>query len=476
MGLPEKIPTPDPAKELPSMQKREEIEEIEPDEVEYPEENVEKSEADFSIEERKRREKNLEIFIASQSIDKKTFLDPSKLTTRPFEMSLQNVGKFIEGVKKAEDKFLRIQALAKSPETSKKEITNAEEKGRNGISIRTYEGPPPATAYVKAKSNESAFQVDPTDNVVYEVYQVWNEEEKRFETKKKQAPDDLQDFVHRYDQREDYYEMFSTRYDIPAEELPYSLDLLTWRLGVESGSLPIRELAASRINEFIQWDIVPLTVFRQENVGDDLMSVQEAVQATDPEKPPRTLDYLTLTDLLILGPKHPAAKSFMQIACFDYLTNSSDRNTGNIMYDKAGEKFYAIDNGNSMGLTLDLGEGTVMPDIIVSVPYEVALQHEDWQLDDESMQGLRFLTEGINRHLKGESSARDLRYQQLQETFALLFPHEKIASVELSAFAERLNYLIKNRRPPKVQTADNLMPGFLINTLQDPIPKQQQAA
>lgn len=452
----------------------EEIPEIEPEDVEYPEEAVEKPHSEISIEERERREKNLETFLAAQKADALFFREPSELATQTIEVSRNNIATFIEGVQRAEDRVMRYRALAKSQETSQLEITDKKEKGRNGISRRTYEGPPPMTAYVKPQSSEANFWVDPEDGIVYEMFLVWNEKEQRLEPKKRQAPEDLQGLDQKYNQRDSFLESFAIRYDVPIDELPYSLDTLTFRLGIESGSAPMHEWAASRINDMIQWDIVPLTVLRQERAGDDIMSVQEAVPATDPKIPPRPLDEKTLVDMIELGPKHPAAASFMQIACFDYLTNSTDRIPGNIIYDEVAQKCYAIDNTNSMGLTLDIGAGTFLPDLVVSVPYEVILEHDDWTLDDEAVRGLRFLAEGVNQYLKGESKPGDLRYQQLQETFHVLFPHKKIADIELQLFAERLNHLVTHRRPPHVQKAYDLVPGYLLRTVDGLIQETRQ--
>jgi uncharacterized repeat protein (TIGR03843 family) len=94
-----------------------------------------------------------------------------------------------------------------------------------------------------------------------------------------------------------------------------------------------REVASYELSAALGWDIVPLTVLRQEaplGVG----SVQEFIDADFEHH------YFTLQD----DEQHRGA--FQRLCVFDILSNNTDRKSGHVLVDKDGH-IWAIDNGLS---------------------------------------------------------------------------------------------------------------------------------
>jgi uncharacterized repeat protein (TIGR03843 family) len=94
-----------------------------------------------------------------------------------------------------------------------------------------------------------------------------------------------------------------------------------------------REVAAYELSAALGWDLVPLTVTRDDApLGTG--SVQRFVDADFEQH------YFTLLD----DERHHGA--FRRLCAFDFVANSTDRKSGHVLIDKAGH-IWAIDNGLS---------------------------------------------------------------------------------------------------------------------------------
>lgn len=263
-------------------------------------------------------------------------------------------------------------------------------------------------------------------------------------------------------------------YGIQPHEMPLNPAEVGLR-SIDPGHASRAEYAASAIDRLTGLGVIPNTALREEN--GTLATVQEAA----PGGPPT---YEDVVALLEKGPAHPGAKSFMRLACMDYLINSTDRHLNNLFYDPATQTFSGIDNGYSNGYSRTVNipgpDGRSQPtnvpvDPYHSYPMEIAEIHEDWFLDDEAVNGLKALFDEIKNHLaflEGKmdpAQAKDLpprvkeghAFKALNDTYSLLHERtgpdgklleasKKIAKKEVTEFLRRLNSLIVHRRPPKL--------------------------
>jgi uncharacterized repeat protein (TIGR03843 family) len=96
------------------------------------------------------------------------------------------------------------------------------------------------------------------------------------------------------------------------------------------GSLARREVAAHLVDAFLDWGLVPPTVFREGPLGPG------SVQLFIPHDPHR--HYWVLLD----DPRHRAA--LVRLATFDLLVNNADRKAGHVLEDAEG-RLVGIDHG-----------------------------------------------------------------------------------------------------------------------------------
>ena len=375
-------------------------------------------------------------------------------------------------------KMRTIEALSCGEELERQVLG---EPGLNETTRRLYAGTPPLVAYVKPQSGETGFTVDPKSGQILNVRRAFNQATGQLDIHRavdadiNHDPDfqPLADFVRREirHDRPRRFQAIAERYGIDPKDVPLSSTEITTRLGVDIGKATVREYIASRINELVRFDVVPLTVLRAEKDQTDISSVQEGVKAQDPEHPPKALDVQVITDVLEQGPNHQGAKSFMRIACLDYLLKSADRHYQNILYDPASHAFSAIDNGYSMGLSWNVeiqderGETKKESrpiDPYKSIPLELINYHPEWQLDEEALAALRHLYESTTNYLAARERAKTEAERQalatqgkeikyLTSLFRLLHENEKIAAKEALEFMGRLKEVIDNGRPPDLR-------------------------
>jgi len=355
----------------------------------------------------------------------------------------------------------------------------------NGVSRRVYDGEPVRVAYVKSAGDETYYRRDER-GVNFNVQQSRDPQtgsllEKIVPTAEviramKLKLEDEQNNIQKYDLIMKSLPTICSRiadaYGITPKDLPIRPDVMSNRISIPIESSPKREYAASRIDELVNFGVVPLTVLRKEAGYTDIQSVQEAVRATDPQIPPRPMTEDDFDELVKEGPRHPGAESFMRVACLDYLIQSLDRHDNNILYDEAGKKFHAIDNAMSFPLQIRIDANDPSKDTIadpmVSYPLEVIDKHPDWKLDAEALEGLKQLHSAIVKYLeerprlKAEQKQNPFAMQTpealragkeakyLTSLFRFLFGNERIAAKEAEAFAIRLTHLIKLGRPPEL--------------------------
>ena len=373
----------------------------------------EKPTAEDSIEERERREANLERYLTMKSIDSWLFGGLGEAVKNRNIEHLKDMPGFIEEVKKAEHRLATYYALVHGKELDKKTIG---EPGVNSITLREYEGDPERFGYVKSMSGEEYITIDESTDPItgYKVIREWDEEKGDFVTTRTTDEKTQRLAEREFKQRENRLQLFASYYDIPVDEVPIHFKKMSYRYGIETGTLPTREVVVSRINEMIGWDSVPMTVLRKTEDGNDLLSVQEGVQGSDPDVEPHVLYDYDMHALAEEGPEHPGAESMMRLACFDYLIGSSDRHQYNIIYDEANQTFHGIDNGLSFGMSQFGIDGPESPDMINSVPREIIQEHEDWKLDDKAIHMLKSFAKEVNEGRPQES---------LKKMFALMFGH-----------------------------------------------------
>lgn len=391
--------------------------------------------------------------------------------TKEIDSVIFNAGeKRIENIMDVFEKIDRFETLAYGKEL---ERSNVGEAGMNAITRRTYEGTPgepPTVAYVKPDSGETTFEYDETTKTLFDVRYAFDKKLGRMAPAREASKrPDAEHIITLAQMRGEMRQNIAECYAIPVEEVPlFTSDEILLRNGIEARTTALREYAASRINEIIGWDVVPLTVIRPEHDGFDLVSVQEEVKATDPEHPPREIEAEDVEDILNLGSEHPGAKSMMRLACFDYLIKSTDRHPGNIIYDPASEQYHGIDNGLSNGISMRYEEENVSADPYISIPMEIIQEHKTWKLDNDALAQLRAFYEETKTYLSEREAGmkkKDVGIKHISSIFRLLYGHEKIAKEEALDFFRRIEYLVQNGRPPILQKTDQHEPGKLYDLL-----------
>jgi len=321
-------------------------------------------------------------------------------------------------------------------------------------------------AYVKGQTGEALFKLKEGTTSIVLKYE-WNDKRKQW------VEGDVADlnlsavaFIAETDERRDHYvHEVADYYGIDPSEVtllkPKGIPL---RIGIEAGRGPVNEYGVSRVDQLLGFDVVPLTVIRQSADGTDLLSVQEAVASADTAKPARELMPEDFAELLRLGPAHPAAKSLMRIAALHELVGASDGHTGNVLYDPTAQRFWAIDNGLSFGLSRITSDGREEPlDHLISIPIEVINKFPQWKLDDETVENLQRIYDSLVAYsalrrretetleevhgLELEKVKKGKEARFLSDLFKLIYSHDKIADKELGSFLVRLKKIITNKRP-----------------------------
>lgn len=389
--------------------------------------------------------------------------------------------------------------------------------GVNSITLRTYshiEGPEPIAVptYVKPRSGEAAYRYDPTtgrtfkSSYIYnkksgtmDLYEellssrdtdgnisvekspdwdAWNEDKRSaFEVEQRELYEALE---YRASSAQRLKEGVARQYGIAVESVPLS-ETGTLRHGVEANGTAVREYAASRIDQLFGFDVVPLTVLRKEHDGQDVASVQEAVQPSGKERI-GGVTWQMYFGLKEQGKNHPAAASLMRVACLDYLLQSLDRHPNNLLFDPNNNTFKAIDNGFCMGLSAKeetrfpdgrVETDTTIVDSIVSVPLEIVDKQADWEIDNELHGRLSAFYESALQYeafkdrMSKETDPMALRrmeqekdmiggeYKFFSKIFRMVHQNENIAKTEAMSFLRRLKHLVDNRRPPNLHDSTN---------------------
>jgi hypothetical protein len=281
-------------------------------------------------------------------------------------------------------------------------------------------------------------------------------------------------------QRSKFIQSVANEYGILPSEVPLQRDRISFRMGLDVGQQTRSEITTSRIDQLCGLNTVPITVLRGEKYGP--VSVQQFVEARPIE----------LTDIIYVTKRDgsdPTAKSFIRLACLDYLTQASDRHAGNILFDEKNKIFVGIDNGMTMGLSAEReleyvrkterGETVVRKtienapiDFMLSVPMEIVELVPKWKLDDEAWQTMKDLYDEIVQFMAVASGEVSLDEQKklsirsvrgdaakyLSRLFRFQYQQENIASKELSEFIKRLAYLVRHRRPPPVRDRTDYKP------------------
>lgn len=298
----------------------------------------------------------------------------------------------------------------------------------------------------------------------------------------------------------------------------------TYRQNQPAGWGHAREFVFSQMDKLLGFGVVPETVLRAEN--DKTGKPQEIVSVQKLERA-RELSDDELEGMWALETSHPLAKQMTRIAVLDYLLVSSDRHGSNFllagenldepMYDPNTQiwsekpmSLVGIDNAYSLGLGYpaqsrelknsgELSAGlTLRPFPHVSVPLEY-VRLKNAELDEEALAGVRDMYEKILLYSQERPKFKKLQekyrtnpasmtaeetalYQKMDtvgeypkyvtELFRLAFrsdgsdaDREKIVQIELDAFLERCEYLLKHKRPPMMEDvspvdASGLLPKY----------------
>jgi hypothetical protein len=286
-------------------------------------------------------------------------------------------------VERAIEKGRALETLAFGKVISERQLSKT---GVNAITRNEYQGDPPRTAFVKPQSGEVNLVYDTKTKEGYRINKK-KKEDGTFEEIRSVLPEKYAGGIRHF--QETLVPQLKTDiahyYGIVPQEVTVFDKGFSGRLGIEMGGSVQREYAVSRVDQLLGWESVPLTVLRSEADHSDISSVQEAVKGSGVDEPPRSLDVDLLQEVQKNGPDHPAAKSFMRLACIDYLVKSSDRHPENILYNPSEQKFYGIDNGRSMGLNAKpTGGKSKILDRYLSIPLSVTQEFPDWKLDAEA--------------------------------------------------------------------------------------------
>jgi hypothetical protein len=394
-------------------------------------------------------------------------------------------------------------------EEIKREVIGEAESGLNALTRRTYKGDPDRVAYVKPQSGETSFRYDPNTEKSYKVKRLIS---------KSTAPETVEVEIDDPNMAESIRGMTENmpvwiaaaakNYGITPEEVPLSPTEVSPRLSVGAGDFTMREVAVSRIDSLVNFNVVPMTVLRAEEGNTDLVSAQEAVRSkTDPEAIPREMNRELYEAIKAEGPNHPGAKSFMRIACMHYLVRKLDGHPGNIMYlesyDEETEtttgEFKDIDNGLALGLSRSGTKKMNGKEVAISepidaywsVPMEMIQEwnqdpknaDKQWLLDDEAMEGLTQLYESTRSYLalrekgasemeieadtilpelvqqqqyelKRQTSGKEIKY--LTGLLTELYGNRKIAEKEGLQMFARIGDLIQKRRPPELPIGEQI--------------------
>lgn len=416
---------------------------------------------EFSTRENNRRSKTIEARAESTS-ESKGSLEIRELKDRCSELD-RDLIKIIEharGLEVAIKKGKTLETLAFGKELSVKPL---DKTGVNSITRNEYQGDPPRTAFVKPQSGEARFLFD---SETKQSYRVWKQKKSdgTFEEVRSALPPVYTSGIKRV--QEELAPKFVTdiarHYGVVPQEVTLYDKGFSGQLGIEAGGSVQREYFVSRVNELLQWDVVPVTVLRSDNENSDISSVQEGVKGSKDGKAPRSLDVDLYKDLLQKGDKHPAGTSFMRLACLDYLVKSTDRHPENLLYDAEAEVFYGIDNGRCLSLSgKPEGKKSKTLDKNVSVPLSVVQEHPSWRLDEEAHQQAKNLYENVLKYLnykdqleKKESSVdkpSGVEAKYLSQLFRVVFKNQKIASREAIEFILRLKHIAEHGRPPYLE-------------------------
>lgn len=375
------------------------------------------------------------------------------------------------------ESLMRIETVESMRDGKELEWQELGVSGVNETTRRVYEGNPPCVAYVKPQLGEASFEHDTYTGEISRVQRVLNNDtgmvEKKYETIKEtmsaQSALVLENYLTlEFANRETLIKEVAKHYGVEAEDVPLKPESRTMRTGVDVEKGAIREYIASRINELVGFGVVPLTVLRAEEDLSDMSSVQEAARSSDPERPVRNIELEDLQDLRIRGKEHPMAKSFIRIACLDYLIGSTDRHGGNLLIDPVGQKCIAIDNSYSLGLCKTVEGKSKMLDPFVSVPLDIMMMEKDWKLDDEALGELKRIYDSIQEYIFMRESRKDAEYdidkldylsagagkgkeiKYISKLFRMLYGNEKIAKREALKFMDRVEVLITLGRPPQL--------------------------
>jgi hypothetical protein len=328
-------------------------------------------------------------------------------------------------------------------------------------------------AYVKTSISEPVFRVD-EDGDLFMTIKGWDrkanapKEEKIFAEDSVEALE-IKGIILR---RPEITKLTALGYGIDIKDVPLPKDAGTMREGIEPGNSGLREMIVAHIDLLTGLETVPITTLRTDEFTGDVLSVQEGIVNQRNEPPPQGLDAKLIDEIRTKGKEHAGAQSLMRIACLDYLVNTSDRHTNNLLFNPVTQKFQAIDNG--FALSLSRAKSDQDPTLEPITPFrsaamELVQESNDpaWLLDDQATARLTYVYNALQLYLtiqedlarlpasdRAPLSLKMIRAEKAGEAecivdlFRLLFKHQRIADAEIKIFKDRLKYLVDHRRPP----------------------------
>lgn len=400
---------------------------------------------------------------------------PKKETERPLEsredrlvsetrnLDLQLTRLLVQQLSKREtERFLEeqvhVDALREGEQLTSERIG---EVTHNTVSMRSFEYITDdeyfvVKAYAKPSLGEAVFLM--IDGVAHEM--VMNDEGElepvAVDMTSTRGKDHAKSIDYQIHRRPALKKRLAIQYGVSQQELGLSDTTIAGREGIGLGVSTRSEYTVAHIARIVRFDEYPATALRSEK--DDVLSVQESVEGRKPSPE-------FLHESIEWDGSDPRVQSLMRVACMDYLMVNLDRHIGNILFDKKANKFRAIDNGFSLGLsevaepnldpeTPDLPEGQNRPVNTRwrSVPMELVEQREDWLLDDDAWTRIQSLDEQLSVEYSAE-------HQHFLQLFQFQYRNETIARYELNQFKLRLAYLAEHGRPPKMR-GPYLEPNF----------------